>query len=110
MSTKSFEGRLEILDKEQFYKDPTMLSLLIQGEDHTLGNAMSHALNDMEGVEFAGYNVPHPLEDAIMFRVQTKKGYNAMKVMLQAIDMLECTFESVNTKFSESLEGYRANS
>uniref|UniRef100_A0AC35G3J2 DNA-directed RNA polymerase I subunit D n=1 Tax=Panagrolaimus sp. PS1159 TaxID=55785 RepID=A0AC35G3J2_9BILA len=106
---KSFAGRIEILDEQSYEKDRTMLSLLVQGEDHTLGNALSHTLSDMDGVEFAGYNVPHPLEDAIMIRIQTKPGYNAGKVLLQALDILETIFQSIGEKFNDAYKEFKSS-
>ncbi|KAE9551894.1 hypothetical protein FO519_004885 [Halicephalobus sp. NKZ332] len=110
MPHDSFDGRIEILDVEQYRKDPTMLTLLIKGEDHTLGSTVSHILNDTDGVEFAGYNIPHPLEDAILFRIQTKKGFDAMKVLMQAIDVLDSIFSTVKEKYQEELNVYKSSS
>ena len=62
-----------------------------------------------DGVEFAGYNVPHPLEDAILFRIQTKKGFDAMKVLMQAIDVLDSIFSTVKEKYQEGLNLYKSS-
>ena len=36
------------------------------GEGHTLGNALARRLLERPGVQFAAYNVPHPLEDKMI--------------------------------------------
>uniref|UniRef100_A0A7E4UTK6 DNA-directed RNA polymerase I subunit D n=1 Tax=Panagrellus redivivus TaxID=6233 RepID=A0A7E4UTK6_PANRE len=104
----SFNGRIEILDRDSYKTDKTCLSVLIHGEDHTLGNALSYTLNDMDGVVFAGYNVPHPLEDSIMVRIQTKEHYDAGEVLLKACDLLELTFKTIQTKFTEAKSEFDA--
>ncbi|CAH1762217.1 20111_t:CDS:2 [Entrophospora sp. SA101] len=43
----------------------------IQKEDHTMGNLIRHKLLQEPHVIFAGYKVPHPLENNIFLRVQT---------------------------------------
>ncbi|CAJ0829277.1 10524_t:CDS:2 [Entrophospora sp. SA101] len=48
----------------------------IQKEDHTMGNLIRHKLLQEPHVIFAGYKVPHPLENNIFLRVQTTNIYN----------------------------------
>lgn len=43
----------------------------IGNEDHTLGNALRHVLMQHQGVNFAGYSVPHPSDPVVQIRVQT---------------------------------------
>lgn len=40
-------------------------------------------------MEFCGYSVPHPLEDKILFRVQTHRQKDALQVILKGLDELE---------------------
>lgn len=40
-------------------------------------------------VEFCGYNIPHPLEDKILIRVQTKQGIPAAPILLEALTSLK---------------------
>ena len=53
---------------------------MIEKEDHTLGNALRHAVMRQEETAFAGYTIPHPSEHRIHMRVQTK-GQNASVVL-----------------------------
>lgn len=78
-------------------------------EDHTIGNSIKHILSRMcvfqkkiknrqkcefrDEVEFCGYNVPHPLEDKILFRVQTKEGVNALEVLVKAFESVEQVYQ-----------------
>uniref|UniRef100_A0A8R1HQR9 Probable DNA-directed RNA polymerases I and III subunit RPAC2 n=1 Tax=Caenorhabditis japonica TaxID=281687 RepID=A0A8R1HQR9_CAEJA len=96
--------KMEILDQKSFEQDPTNLTLMMYEEDHTIGNSIKHILSRMDEVEFCGYNVPHPLEDKILFRVQTKEGINALEVLIKAFESVEQIFSTIRGKFEESYE------
>ncbi|EFP09614.1 hypothetical protein GCK72_009476 [Caenorhabditis remanei] len=96
--------KMEILDPKSFEQDPSNLTLILYEEDHTIGNSIKHILSRMDEVEFCGYNVPHPLEDKILFRVQTKDGINALEVLVKAFESVEQIFSTIRGKFEESYE------
>ncbi|EGT33802.1 hypothetical protein CAEBREN_16714 [Caenorhabditis brenneri] len=100
--------KMEILDPKSFEQDPSNLTLIMYEEDHTIGNSIKHILSRMDEVEFCGYNVPHPLEDKILFRVQTRDGINALEVLMKAFESVEKIFSTIREKFEESYE--RSNS
>jgi DNA-directed RNA polymerase I and III subunit RPAC2 len=75
--------KIEVLNMDDYRRDPTLLTVIFHEEDHTVGNALKHIIAQMPGVEFSGYNVPHPLEDKILVRVQTRKGVKAGDVLLK---------------------------
>ena len=43
----------------------------IELEDHTIGDLLRIALLKRKDVKFAGYKVPHPLQDILEIKVQT---------------------------------------
>jgi DNA-directed RNA polymerase subunit L len=47
-------------------------TVVLNGEDHTLGNSLRYVLSHQPGVDFVGYSVPHPSENKIHLRIQTK--------------------------------------
>uniref|UniRef100_A0A1I7UQJ8 Probable DNA-directed RNA polymerases I and III subunit RPAC2 n=1 Tax=Caenorhabditis tropicalis TaxID=1561998 RepID=A0A1I7UQJ8_9PELO len=94
--------KMEILDPTSFEQDPSNLTLIMYEEDHTIGNSIKHILSRMDEVEFCGYNVPHPLEDKILFRVQTKDGINALEVLAKAFESVEKIFSTIRGKFEDS--------
>ncbi|TKR77656.1 hypothetical protein L596_018586 [Steinernema carpocapsae] len=100
------DQKIEILNPEDFLNDPTCLTVVLHEEDHTIGNSVKHILCQMEGVEFCGYNVPHPLEDKILLRVQTLEGYNAATVLLEAFDNLAASFRTISKKFETAYGEY----
>ncbi|VDO78908.1 unnamed protein product, partial [Heligmosomoides polygyrus] len=94
------------LDAEGYSEDPSCLTLILREEDHTIGNSLKHILCRMKDVEFCGYNVPHPLEDKILLRLQTKEGIVAGNVLLEALGHLETVFASIREKFESNYQEF----
>lgn len=60
-----------------------------------------------QGVDFCGYSVPHPLEDKVLIRIQTKPGVAAAEILLTALDNLNKIFETVETKFEAAYDKFK---
>merc|ERR1711991_495444 len=41
-----------------------------------MGNIITHALNEQTNIDFAGYKMPHPLHEKIVFRITLHKTDN----------------------------------
>ncbi|CAD6185623.1 unnamed protein product [Caenorhabditis auriculariae] len=93
-------SKIELLDPVGFAADPSNLTVILHEEDHTIGNALKHLLCQNPEVEFCGYNVPHPLEDKILLRIQTKIGSNALPFLVKALEDLEKIFATMRGKFA----------
>ncbi|KAI1729957.1 RNA polymerase rpb3/Rpb11 dimerization domain-containing protein [Ditylenchus destructor] len=98
---------VEILDYDAYRRDPTMVTIVFREEDHTIGNILKDVICKMKGVEFCGYNVPHPLEDKILLRIQTLEGYRAGDILLNAFRDLETVMVNLEEKFKESYTVYK---
>ena len=52
--------------------------IILQGEDHTLGNLMQTWMDenmiDKEEITYVGYKLPHPLRDEMVFRIGVEDG------------------------------------
>lgn len=75
-------------------------------EDHTVGHALRKQLLKNPNVVFAGYKVPHPLEQKMVMRVQVSRDTPviAMKTALKALVETSQRLESsLKTAFSEAL-------
>jgi DNA-directed RNA polymerase alpha subunit len=46
----------------------------INNEDHTIGNLISHGLQNHKKVQFSGYFMPHPLEKRVIINYKLKSG------------------------------------
>ena len=42
--------KVEILNIEEYHQDPTMLTVVLHEEDHTIGNALKHIICQMYAV------------------------------------------------------------
>ncbi|VWU50747.1 DNA-directed RNA polymerases I and III subunit RPAC2, putative [Hepatocystis sp. ex Piliocolobus tephrosceles] len=71
-----------------------------ENEDHTLGNCLRCILLQKEGIEYAGYTVPHPTQSEINLRIQTtgEPAINILKESLNDLsnmcDIMLCTFNN----------------
>jgi len=68
------------------------LNVTLQGENHTIGGLISHLLNQSKDIDYAGYNMPHPLWEEIVFDIQAKPNKNPAiilkKTFLKASEMI----------------------
>lgn len=69
------------------------LLLKLEGENHTIGNALSYQLNQLKEVKTAGYDMPHPLIEEIIIRMETKD--DAVKVFHKGIEELSAKFAKI---------------
>jgi DNA-directed RNA polymerase II subunit RPB11 len=76
---------------------------LIQKEDHTLGNLVRHQLLRDPEVLFGGYQVPHPLENFIVIKVQTTPKSTPENALKGALEDLNNELASIEQGFSDSL-------
>jgi DNA-directed RNA polymerase subunit L len=51
----------------------------IKDEDHTIGNLLTHGLQNHKNVSFAGYHLPHPLEKRVVIEYKLKSGKDSGK-------------------------------
>ena len=60
--------------------------ILFEGENNTMGNLLSHGLQNHKHIKFAGYNVQHLLEEKIKIHYElTDEKYNIKKVFNDVI-------------------------
>jgi len=86
-------------------KDKRMLdaaTFTINREDHTLGNLLATQLLRDPNVVYAGYRVPHPLENHIEIKVQVKSGYTPHAALQTAINDSISAVGLLEEKFRES--------
>lgn len=86
----------------------TYATFVLVDEGHTLGNALTHVINEYPGIKICAYTVPHPAENKIHFNIQTT-GESAIEVLKRGFQDLEkiCdhtleTFDIAYKKFKSS--------
>lgn len=62
------------------------LTIEIEGLGHTFYNLLQKRLLDEEDVDFAGYNIPHPLSSNAIIYIRTKGAAKPEEVLQKAIE------------------------
>lgn len=76
----------------------------IEGATHTVSNALKRQLFTNEDVKVAGYHVSHPLVGNPRFIVETKRGSDAKKTVLEAIRNLKKNAEELSKKAAKEFK------
>uniref|UniRef100_A0A7S2HSS4 DNA-directed RNA polymerase RBP11-like dimerisation domain-containing protein n=1 Tax=Haptolina brevifila TaxID=156173 RepID=A0A7S2HSS4_9EUKA len=86
-------------------KVPNAMTVVIEREDHTLGNILRMQLLEHKEIIFSGYRVPHPLEPAIQVKVQTRSDNpGPVQAMHDAIDSLRSELDDFSQRFQAELD------
>ncbi|KAH8725422.1 DNA-directed RNA polymerase [Phaeosphaeriaceae sp. PMI808] len=84
----------------------TAASFQIDGEDHTLGNALRYIIHKNPDVEFCGYSIPHPSEAKMNLRIQTYDGVSVYTVLEKGLEDLMAMCDVVEEKFKISRDDF----
>ena len=68
--------------------------IIVDNEDHTLGNIISHGMQLHPSVKFCGYNTPHPLKKQIEFHYKLESG-NLNNIIKDVIIYYESIFDNL---------------
>jgi DNA-directed RNA polymerase subunit L len=85
-------------------KEKNLLSIRVYGETYTLLDPLTDVLLRMDGVEFAGYDVPHPLKEEGVLTVRTRDGVSPDKVILEALNKLKAEFGKIKPDVEQQLK------
>ena len=97
------EDKLKIIsDKEEGEFNCTYT---FRNEDHTLGNILRYMLMKDSNTLFCGYSIPHPSEDLMNIRLQTKE-VDTNKSMGLAMDRIIEIGDILFNKFKNALNDY----
>ena len=69
--------------------------IIVNNEDHTLGNLISRGMQKHSKIKFAGYNLPHPLANKVHFHYQLADNGNIKKIMEDVIEYYLELFGSI---------------
>ena len=76
--------------------------ILVDNEDHTLGNIISYGMQNHSAVRFCGYNTPHPLNKQIKFHYKLDSG-NLNSVIKDVIVYYENVFDNIKESINKLL-------
>eukprot|EP00033_Pygsuia_biforma_P002071 GCRY01002300.1.p1 GENE.GCRY01002300.1~~GCRY01002300.1.p1 ORF type:complete len:120 (-),score=17.49 GCRY01002300.1:168-527(-) len=89
---------------ERDTKIPNACSMIIEKEDHTLGNILRMELLRDPKVIFAGYKVPHPLVHNLVLKVQTTPAISPITATQNAISRLNAELSNIEKAFAKEVE------
>ncbi|OWA50788.1 putative DNA-directed RNA polymerase II subunit RPB11-a [Hypsibius exemplaris] len=89
---------------EKDTKVPNACIFTFNKEDHTLGNMIRAQLIKDPNVVFAGYKVPHPLENKFILRIQTTADYAPTEALNNAITDLLSELAFTEEQFREEFK------
>ena len=72
--------------------------LLIMNEDNTMGNLISRGMQQHKDIKFAGYNIPHLLEDKVVIHYELKKEGILIDVLNDVTDYYIKLFDKILEK------------
>ncbi len=78
------------------------IEVRIRGETYTLVVPLVSALHEV-GVEFAGYDVPHPLVEEAVVYVRTREG-DPIEAVKRALDLLRREYEELRESVEREVE------
>ena len=92
---KKLKSILDIIEENEYNEG----EIQINNEDHTIGNLLSSGLQKHKNVQFAGYNMPHPLEKRVVISYKLKSG-KIKAILKEVID----DFIDIFNKISKLIE------
>ncbi len=69
--------------------------IIVNNEDHTLGNLISRGMQQHDKISFAGYNMPHPLGKKVIFHYKLEPKGEIKSIIKDVIDYYSEIFSSI---------------
>ena len=83
------------------------LKIEVEGEGHSLLNLLQKTILEGEGVEMAGYHVPHPLFDRGILYVNTKEKLTPESVIEDAAKKVLDLSKDFEKSFKKASKSYK---
>lgn len=74
--------------------------LIIHNENHTMGNLIARGLQQHKKIDFAGYNMPHPLSNIIHIHYRTNK-YDIKKAIEEVVEYYTELFQQFSKEVNK---------
>jgi len=91
--------QLKVLEKSDHE-----IKVEVEGEGHTFCNLLESVLLEDEKVEFAGYNMTHPLISNTIVTVRTGKGKKPEEALKEACEKILQRGKELNEAFATALK------
>ena len=83
------------------------LKLEIDGEGHSFCNILQKTLIKDKDVEFAGYNVPHPLMNKAVVEIRVKGTKKPEKILMTSAKEISSNTEEFKDKMAKAVAKYK---
>jgi len=83
------------------------LKIELEGEGHTFCNALQEILIMDKNIEYAGYDLPHPLVGQPIIYVRTKNSEDPKSALVNAAKILSNEMEEFESIFKKRIEEKR---
>ncbi|KAH8298001.1 hypothetical protein KR018_004242, partial [Drosophila ironensis] len=80
-------------------------TFMFLNEGHTLGNALKSIISRYPEVEFCGYTIPHPTEQKLHFRIQSKRD-RAIDILKRGLEDLEALCDHTIVTFEQEMNNF----
>jgi len=90
---------IKSLKTKEINNDNLQGVLIINNENHTLGNLISRGLQQHNNINFAGYKLPHPLENIVHIHYSMKKKENIINIITDVINYYNEIFSKIKKYF-----------
>ena len=84
---------------EKLKESPTELEIKVDDGGHTLFNLLQKVLLEDKDVEFAGYDIPHPLSSSSIIHVRTKGAVTPKEALVRAVKKIRQFNEDFKKEF-----------
>lgn len=99
---KKIKNFYNLIDEKDLKNSEDNGIIIVNNEDHTLGNIITRGMQQHEQISFAGYNLPHPLAKKVQFHYKLVKG-DIKKVIKDVINYYEELFTNLNKLINTQL-------
>jgi DNA-directed RNA polymerase subunit L len=96
---RNFLKMLEEDNLNNIKSDKLQGLIIVNNEDHTLGNLISRGLQLHPNISFAGYNLPHPLSKKVHFHYKLEKADNITEIIKQVVEYYSNIFSHIKKQF-----------
>ena len=70
-------------------------TIIVNNENHTLGNLIARGMQKHKKINFAGYNLPHPCVAKVVFHYKHEKGTTIIKIIEDVVEYYTEIFDEI---------------
>ncbi|EGG13867.1 putative RNA polymerase III subunit [Cavenderia fasciculata] len=78
-------------------------TFIMTEEDHTIGNSLHYVLMKNPKVDFSGYSIPHPSDNKLNLRIQTKGETSAQDAILTGLNDIKDIGKHILETFNDAV-------